>query len=239
MSIKWISHRGLSLHHDENTRISFELACDAGFTCLETDLHTTKDNHIVLCHDAELNKLSACTGNIIDMSRAELEKIQLNQGEKLLFLDEFMLLFQQQNWVFDIKPASSIATIKLLNTLYRSNRELLNKTIFLFWNAEDQCIFLDDFPEAICFPRGYECYRAGIATLSGLAMLGGIKSNKIYSVTPKLLGVPVLNSRIVQKFHSYGAQVLGYLPETNEETQLCLDAEVDYILTNHRPVAAI
>lgn len=236
MTTKWISHRGLSQDHDENTKGAFELACKAGFSYLETDLHSTKDNHIVLCHDAELSKISTCSRRIIDMSRSELEKIQLNNGEHLLFLDEFMLSFKQQNWVFDIKPASATTTINILKTIFSNQIELLNKTIFLFWSPEVQSSFLNHFPQAMCFPRIDECYRAGVSTLLGLPMLGKIESNKVYSLTPKLFGISCLNKRIVQKFHLYGAQVLGYLPETKDEIQQCLDAGVDYILTNSSPI---
>ncbi|MCN4144182.1 MAG: hypothetical protein LC437_03640 [Thiohalomonas sp.] len=94
MKTKWINHRGLSHQHDENTRASFKLPCEAGFSCLGTDLHSTNDNHIVLCHDSELSHVaSSVTKNINEMSRAELEIVQLNKEEKLLFLDEFMLEF--------------------------------------------------------------------------------------------------------------------------------------------------
>lgn len=234
----WISHRGLSQEHDENSLAAFKSACAAGFSWLETDLHSTRDEHIVLCHDAELSRLSASSSalkKISEMTRMELEAVTLNRGEKLLFLDEFMLEFAHQNWVFDIKPASALQTIKCLKIILKNNRGLLNKIIFLFWSAEHQSLLLNSFPEAVCFPREEECYRAGIAVLFRLAVLGQIKKNKIYSVTAKLLGLPLLNKRIVRTFHQRGARVIGYLPETSSEVQQCLDAGVDYILSNNRP----
>ena len=235
-AIKWISHRGLSQHHDENSITSFKLACEAGFTWLETDLHSTKDKHIVLCHDSDLSSISFSSQSIVEMNRSELEKIQLKKGGKLLFLDDFMLEFNKENWVFDIKPVSAISTIKILKTIITNNNSLLKKIIFLFWNDEHQRVFLNDFPEAICFPRIDECYRAGIATLLRLPVLGNIKKNKIYSVTPKFLGLSLLNSSIVHMYHKHGAQVIAYLPETANETQQCIDAGVDYILSNNPPV---
>ncbi|MCU7835144.1 MAG: glycerophosphodiester phosphodiesterase [gamma proteobacterium symbiont of Taylorina sp.] len=232
----WISHRGLSQYYDENTLAAFKSACKAGFSWLETDLHSTNDNHIVLCHELELGRLSSSTGNILQMSRSELENIQLNKGEKLLFLDEFMLEFKQQNWVFDIKPDTAKQTMSILTTHLINNKNLLSKIIFLFWSKEQQALFLSIFPEAVCFPRIEECYRAGIASLLGLAALGNIKTKKIYSLTPKIFGLPLLNKRIVKLFHQQGAYVIGYLPESNSEIQQCLDAEVDYILSNQPPI---
>ncbi len=236
-TMNWISHRGLSQYHDENSRASFKLACEAGFSWLETDLHSTSDDHIVLCHDPELSRVSFSSGKIKDMCRKDLEKIQLNKGGKLLFLDEFMLEFNKQNWVFDIKPVSALQTVSILKTILLNNKDLLKKIIFLFWNKRQQTLFLNDFPQAICFPRKEECYQAGIATLLGLSLLGNIKKNNIYSVTPKLLGLPLLNKRIVKTFHKHKAKVIAYLPETSSEEQQCLNAGVDYILSNKKPVS--
>lgn len=231
----WISHRGLSEEHDENTRSSFQRACEAGFSWLETDLHATGDEHIILCHDPELNHAACSMGKIEEMTRSQLEQVQLRKGEKLLFLDEFISEFNDQNWVFDIKPSTALQTINILKPLLTNNKKLLNKIVFLFWDKEQQSLFLNDFPEAICFPRESECYRAGIAILFGMAFLGNISKNKIYSIPPKLYGLPLLNKRITQAFHKQGAQVIGYLPETRVEIQQCLDAGVDYILCNHPP----
>ena len=233
----WISHRGLSQQHDENTREAFKLACEAGYRWLETDLHSTKDDHIILSHDPQLDNSASCSGNISEMSRAELENISLKKGGRLLFLDEFMLEFKDQHWVFDIKPTSAVQTMKILAKILVNNKNLINKIVFLFWCKKQQEIFLHDVPQAVCFIRKAQCYQAGIASILGLPILGNIKKNQIYSIIPKLSGIPLINKRVVQTFHKRGAQVIGYLPADKAEVQLCLDAGVDYILSNDLPVS--
>lgn len=232
----WISHRGLSQRHDENSREAFKSACAAGYFWLETDLHSTKDNHIILSHDPYVDNISSCSGKIAEMSRAELENIQLKKGCQFLFLNEFMQEFRDQYWVFDIKPSSAVQTIEILNSILTNDKNLLNKIIFLFWNKKQQEIFLNDFPEAVCFVRRAQCYQAGIASILGLPILGNIKKNQIYSIIPQLSGIPLISKRVVQSFQKRGAQVLGYLPADKNEVQLCLDAGVDYILSNDLPV---
>ncbi len=234
-NIQWISHRGLSQKYNENTLESFKLSCQADFNYLETDLHSTYDDHIVLCHDSTLESISSNDGLIKQMTRHELEQINLNKGSKLLFLDQFMLEFKAFNWVFDIKPASARQTMRILTPILNKNKTLLRKIIFLFWNKQEQALFLKDFPDAVCFPRIEECYRAGIASLLGLSVLGKIKEHQIYSIPPKFLGLPLLNKRIVQTFHRHNAKVLAYLPNSKKETQQCIIAGVDYILTNAQP----
>ncbi len=236
MGIKWISHRGLAQHYDENSLMAFKTASNAGFHYLETDLRTSLDGHIVLSHDVQLNNISSSTAVIHQSSRMELEGITLNQGQRLLFLDEFLVEFRQHGWVFDIKPESAIETISRLKIILKNDSTLLSQIIFLFWENKHQQYFLQTFPEAQCFPRIGECYRTGIAALSGLSKIAGIKKDKIYSLTPKFLGVPMLNKRIVQSYHRQGAQVIGYLPASKAEAQQCLHAGVDYILSNHKPI---
>ena len=48
-------HRGARGLRPENTLPSFEAAFDVGVTTVETDLHLTHDNVVVVCHDPRLN----------------------------------------------------------------------------------------------------------------------------------------------------------------------------------------
>lgn len=231
----WISHRGLSQQYDENSQAAFEAACDAGFPWLETDLHSTSDNHIILSHNSILDNVLSGSGNLAEMTKAELETILLPKGGKYLFLDEFIVKFKKQHWVFDIKPKTASQTARIITKILVENKTLINNITFLFWNKAVQESFLKNFPEANCFAREAQCYRAGIATICGFPMLGNIKKNKIYAITPKKFGIPLLNKRIVKTFHKRGAQVIGFLPENASEVQMCLNAGVDYILSNDRP----
>lgn len=233
----WISHRGLSQEHDENSLTAFAIACDAGFSWLETDLHSTRDNHIVLSHDPTLDTASPYSGNIGELTRAELEKVHLPKGGNYLFLDEFMMKFEKQHWVFDIKPATAAQTMNIISKILKNKISLLNKITFLFWNKKIEENFLNDFPDATCFAMETACYRAGIATLCGLPMLGNIQPDITYAISPKILGVSVMNKKIIHTFHQQGARVIGYLPATPDEAQLCLDAGVDYILSNDLPIS--
>ncbi len=232
----WISHRGLSQQYDENSAPAFRAACEAGFTWLETDLHCTGDGHVVLSHDRKLDRVAPVSGTIAAMTRVELEKVRLRKGGRFLFLDEFMAEFSGQKWVFDIKPDTALATMTIVAGLLREDPELTGRIIFLFWERTIQKKFLAEFPEAVCFPDEGRCYRAGLASLLGVPLLGGIEEGMIYSIIPVLYGVPLLSSRLVERFHERGAKVLGYLPADLQQARLCLDAGVDFILSNHPPV---
>ena len=56
MTTKCIAHRGLSGLYPENTMISFQKALEHNPDCIELDIHLTKDNRIVICHDETLDR---------------------------------------------------------------------------------------------------------------------------------------------------------------------------------------
>lgn len=70
-----IGHRGSAGTAPENTMISFELAAAIGVDVLETDIHLTKDKHVVVCHDETVDRTTNGTGRIKDMTLAELQQL--------------------------------------------------------------------------------------------------------------------------------------------------------------------
>jgi glycerophosphoryl diester phosphodiesterase len=61
-------HRGARGLAPENTRASFEAAVAAGVSSIETDLHLTRDNQIVICHDPTINGQLIRTINSAELS---------------------------------------------------------------------------------------------------------------------------------------------------------------------------
>src|SRR5690554_4258558 len=102
----WISHRGYTKNATENTVKAFDDAISFGFEHLETDLRTTRDGHIVLCHDPELSRISGDQTKVGELTRQELEAVKLAKGEPMLFFDEFLDRYSHLEWILDIKPDS-------------------------------------------------------------------------------------------------------------------------------------
>lgn len=227
--IKWISHRGLCQNADENTLASFQAGVQAGFHYLETDLRATKDGHIVLSHDQTLNRTGGVDIDVSNSTREELSKLRLKKGSPLLFFDEFYSKFDQVGHVFDIKIETGFEVIKILSRFKID----LEKTIFLLWSPAQQKELLKVFPGANCFASENECKRAGFSILLKMPFLGGIRPSIIYSIPPCFRGRSLFQKKIVNCYNQYGAEVLAYLPETKEEAQMAIDANVRYVLSNH------
>ncbi|MEG1710807.1 MAG: glycerophosphodiester phosphodiesterase family protein [Clostridia bacterium] len=76
-----IAHRGLhDEHFPENSVGAFKKAIDAGYA-IETDLHITTDNVIVVFHDNNLKRITGIDKDIDECSYDELKEIALLGGE--------------------------------------------------------------------------------------------------------------------------------------------------------------
>lgn len=235
----WISHRGYCQNATENTAEAFRAALDLGFYHLETDLRMSADGHIVLSHDRDLGRLSGRAAKVEQCPREVLEKLRLNGGERLLFFDQLVSEFADQHWIFDIKPETALRTLDALKPWWQQAK-LANffrqRVRFLFWNKEHQNYLLEHDPDAVCMAQISECRRAGLACVGGLPTLSGIKPGLTYALPPRFTGLNTMRHRIVERYKSCGAKVLAYLPETDKDAARAVDAGVDEILTNGKPL---
>src|SRR5918911_1481417 len=70
-----LAHRGASALAPENTIEAFRLAVEAGAGGLELDVHMTRDGHIVVIHDATVDRTTSGTGAVSEMTLDELRML--------------------------------------------------------------------------------------------------------------------------------------------------------------------
>jgi len=68
-----IAHRGASGHAPENTLAAFRLATESGADYFELDCRLTKDNAVVILHDADLERIA---GRKVDAAALTLAEVQ-------------------------------------------------------------------------------------------------------------------------------------------------------------------
>lgn len=69
-----VAHRGGAKIANENTLTSFQQAIEMGVEMVELDVHMTQDNHVVVCHDATIDRTTNCTGKIEDMTLEQFKQ---------------------------------------------------------------------------------------------------------------------------------------------------------------------
>lgn len=143
---KLIAHRGLSGLEKENTHLSFIAAGNKSYYGIETDIHLTKDNVFVICHDFSTERVSGNNSIIKDINYEDLRKIDLydiNSNEnkqylKIPTLKEYLLICKkyEKHCIIEVKPElTDKEIIKLLNEVSSINN-LINTT-FISFNLEN------------------------------------------------------------------------------------------------------
>ena len=86
------AHRGFCAKYPENTMLAFKKAIELGVDQIETDVRITKDNELVLIHDATLDRTTNGTGKVCDYTLDELKKLDAGRGEQIPTLRELFEL---------------------------------------------------------------------------------------------------------------------------------------------------
>jgi len=92
-------HRGWRAKYPENTMRGFREVLKIDIDAIEMDVHMTKDYHIVVCHDARLERTTDTKGSIYNMTLEEVRKADAGikfgeefKGEKVPTFEEFLEL---------------------------------------------------------------------------------------------------------------------------------------------------
>ncbi len=100
------AHRGDKQNSFENTMPAFELAIEKGAHMIETDVHLTKDNVLVLIHDDSLKRTAGIDELVANKTYEEL--LSVNVGNSDLFcriptLDELMQLLAAKDVMLNLE----------------------------------------------------------------------------------------------------------------------------------------
>ena len=96
-----LAHRGLVQHAPENTLPSFAAAIELGLS-IELDVYQTRDEHLVVIHDRTVDRTTNGTGEVLEMTLAEIRKLDAGNwfdprftGEKVPTLEEVFKLIRE------------------------------------------------------------------------------------------------------------------------------------------------
>lgn len=98
-----IGHRGAAGHAPENTLASFRKAAALGAHWVEFDTKLSRDGHVVVFHDEDLDRTTDGSGRLADTDLAELKTLDAGswfsesfRGERIPTLDETMAVLGEQ-----------------------------------------------------------------------------------------------------------------------------------------------
>ncbi len=101
------SHRGDWQNYPENSLAALQSCIDLGVDIVEIDVRKTKDGHLVLMHDSDVNRTTNGTGSVSTKTLAEIKQLLLinHNGrlstERVPTLKEAMELAKEKNYSND------------------------------------------------------------------------------------------------------------------------------------------
>jgi glycerophosphoryl diester phosphodiesterase len=83
-----VGHRGARAYAPENTLASFKKALEIGVDAIELDVRKTKDNQIVVIHDADVKRTTDGEGIVSELTIGQIKGFSAEGGEKIPTLQE-------------------------------------------------------------------------------------------------------------------------------------------------------
>lgn len=117
-----IAHRGVFDNKKvvENTLESFKKAIYRGYT-IELDIRLTKDNKVIVFHDADLDRLTDKKGKLEYFSLDEVKKIKLLNKSNIPTLDEVLELVNGRvPLLIELKPCKGLVLEKEVVKILRN-----------------------------------------------------------------------------------------------------------------------
>ncbi|MGF1585614.1 MAG: glycerophosphodiester phosphodiesterase [Bacteroidales bacterium] len=123
------AHRGAMTTHPENTIPAFIAAINAGAHMIEFDVALTRDNQIVVIHDATVDRTTDGTGKVADYSLAEIKKLDAGswkseefKGTKIPTLEETLAIMPLNIWINIHLKEGEILGAQVTRMLEKENR---------------------------------------------------------------------------------------------------------------------
>ena len=231
------AHRGASAHAPENTLAAFELALAQGADGIELDAKLSGDGHVVVIHDAKVDRTTDRQGRVKDISLAELRSLDAGgffaeqyRGEKVPTLEE----------VFEVLGKRMFVNVELTN--YNTPGDHLVESVCTLvkkCGLQKQVLFSSFFASNLSKARGLlpEVPR-GLLAFNGLlgvwARSFGFAFGRYQALHPNLKDV---TPQQVQRVHRLKRRVHVWTVNTAEDMRRLFNWDVDGIFTDDPQLA--
>lgn len=223
-----IAHRGLSSFEKENTMAAFIAGGNHTYYGMECDIHVTKDNVIVVCHDSNLERVSGVNLIIEESTYEEIQQVNLYDVKK------------ENNW-----PYLKVPTFEeYLDCCIRYNKVAVIEFKFLFKEEDvyrvieivksrnylDKCVFISFVYENLTFVRKYD------SNINVQFLLAEYKDELIERCIKESVDIDIhyslLNQERIDYLHQNNLKINVWTVDDPEIGEKLSEMKVDFITTN-------
>jgi glycerophosphoryl diester phosphodiesterase len=128
-----IGHRGAKAYEPENTLLSFQKALEMGVDAIELDVRKTKDNQLVVIHDADIKRTTNGKGKVNELTLEEIKEFSTEKNQKIPVLNEALdFLDKKTKIIIELKEPDTEQQV--LAAIHQKN--LQNNVIIVSFNEE-------------------------------------------------------------------------------------------------------
>ena len=227
-----IAHRGGAREVPENTWSAVEHVESLGLTWMETDLHATADDVVVLSHDADLGRIGG-RGTLSELTWDEAAELDAGDGRGLVRVDEVLEAHPGLALNVDLKePAVVQPALQVVRAA-----DALDRVRFASFSARRLAMLRRQEPRATTSLGGFDI--AGLMLLSEAALplphtRWGWTRGRVdaVQVPPMHRGMQVVTRRFVAQAHTAGLEVHVWTIDDPEEMRRLAALNVDAIMTD-------
>jgi len=242
-----MAHRGESGNIPENTMLALESAVKIGVDVVESDVHLTKDDVLVLFHDEDLKRTTGVEGTVRERTLEELLEIDLgytftpddgktypyrNQGLHIITLQEAFERFPDTVFNLDIKDTFPSAPEELASLLKQQGRET-SVVIASFHDGQIER-FRELMPEVPTSAHPTEVRNFVLNTKIGLPRIRHEEIQyKAFQVPVKSGPLTVVSKKFVKKAHKFDLAVHVWTINDSTTMNYLIDLGIDGIFTDN------
>lgn len=226
-----IGHRGASGIAPENTLAAFKEALGQGVNMVELDVHLTKDDQIVVCHDQTIDRTTNGAGTIREMTLEEVQSFDAGswfgeafKGEKIPTLEEVINLFPEDVWInVEVKNFYGGRLGEVLADLLKRTNRLETVVVSSFYH-KDLVRFKENSPEVLIgiLYNGRDIYDH-VAYAQSLPV-------QVYSLHPSFKEIPESD---IKKALENDIKIFPYTINEPDDMTLLIEQRVTGLITDY------
>lgn len=248
MPARIFAHRGYSKEYPENTQLAFEKAIECGADVIETDVHLSKDGHVVIVHDEELSGTTNGKGRVGGLTLQEIKQLDAayhftrdgesypyrGTGITIMTLEEMLEAFPLQRFNVDLKDNNAVLARKFCDAV-------------IHYKAEHRVLGASQYGKNVRYirkriPRMATSFGLwgvlGFFFLFRAGLLGLFRkfSGDALQIPPAIGPSNLANAALIRAAHSKGIAVNVWTINSERDMRRLLDMDVDGIMTDDIPL---
>lgn len=217
-----IGHRGAMGYEPENTLVSFDKALELDVDGVELDVHFSKDNEVVVIHDAKLRRTTNGSGYVKDFTLEELKKLDAGKGQSIPTLREVITLMNKRCLINIELKAEGVA---------RLVADIIIEAINHGWTTDLFLISSFDHHELMRFHEALPLVPfAPLIAAKPIDYACFAQTMKAYAVNP---AADFIDRIFVNDAHQRGLKLITWTVNDRDEIKKIIELGVDGIISNY------